>query len=449
MNLRNVWRRALRLLRALTVHDHELTRPPGRLVLFSCHDADRSMTVRGLRFSPLLEGVLQLIRELGFVSINLTHPQALFGSKQIRDSSITINYLSLSIRFRGVLHRVLHIGDYRQLTMNWETQLYHQIFQRLGPELIISIQPPPAMCRAARAMGLKVIEVMHGTTYSSSDKIFGDHMARPDEQLPNLLLCFDDVSHATLSKLCIGRDILAVKANDPWLHSIRLAQEQNPTSQLLPTGHVSVPEKKVLITLQWGYDGERASLSNIIPNGILHPALEAAFAATADSGTRFLLRMHPIQMNKPGYRHHRRYVESLAARYPNLEFKESSTRPLPLLLDEVSAHVTMCSSTVGEAAAAHVPSLMLCPTLHEGGAHDGFFRELEGTGLVTFGMLETDAIVAWIEACPPRDPGSVPAYDAERQHPAELAFYATLIERVKAGTGKMAIAEPAISKEAT
>jgi len=449
MNWRNTWRRTHRALVSLTVPDHRVERPEGNLVLFSCHDVDRSMNVDGGRFSPLLEGIRQLLAELGWVAINLTHPQAVFSGTEIRDGSITLNYLSLGVRLRTLWHRLARRGGAGLSGLELETRMYGALLRDLRPELIISIQPPPALCRAARAMGLKVIEAMHGTHYSLSDKIFGAHMKRPDEQLPNVLLSFDDVSHATLTTLCIGRDIVAAKTNDPWLHSLRLAQVRAPSMQRSPSGAARSAEKHVLVTLQWGYDGERASLSNIIPNGILHPALEAAFAATAGSGTRFLLRMHPIQMNKPGYRHHRRYVESLPARYPNVEFQEASTRPLPMLLDEASAHVTMCSSTVGEAAAAHVPSLMLCPTLHAGGAHDGFFRELEGTGLVTFGTLKTDAIVAWIEACPPRDPGSVPAYDAERQHTAELAFYAALIERVKAGTVKMATAEPTIAKEAT
>lgn len=171
-------------------------------------------------------------------------------------------------------------------------------------------------------------------------------------------------------------------------------------------------DKQLLVTLPWSYDSER-------------------------------------EVNKPGYRHHCRYVESLPARYPNVEFQENSMQPLPLLLDEASAQVTMCSSTVGEAASAHVRSLMLCPTLHAGGAHNGFLRELEGTGLVNFGRLETDNIVAWIDACPMRDFCSVSAYDAEKQHPAELAFYAALIERVKASNVKVPTAESTIAKEAT
>jgi len=428
MSLRNVWRRMHRGFSAFAVPDHSVARPGGRLVLFSCHDADRSMTEGGGRFSPLLEGIRCIMADLGCVSVNLTHPFAIFKGSDIKDGSITVNHRVLPHRLRTRLQSLVSPSRAKEMSLDLETKLYRIVLETLRPEMVISIQPPYGLCRAARQMGIMIVEAMHGTNYNMNDKIFGAHMKNPDILLPNILLSFDDVSHATMTALTAGRDIEALRANDPWLHSLRLEQSRT-VDRMLPIKAGDDRRNQVLVTLQWGYDGERKSLSNIIPNGILHPALEAAFAKTADR-FRFLVRMHPIQMNKHGYRHHRRYIQSLPARYPNVEWERATAWPLPLLLDEVCAHVTMSSSSVGEAAAANVPSLTLCPTLHPGGALHGTFRELEAEGHLTFGKLDTEAIIAWIEASAIRI-RERPPYDAEQRHGEELVFYAALLERTR------------------
>jgi len=431
MNLRNAWRFIHRVVSALAVLDTGIDRPAGRVVLFSCHDADRAMSNGDRRFSPLLEGIREIVMELGYTTVNLTHPYAVFRSVKIKDEAITINYRILAVRLCVLWRQLVTPNRAQGARLELEMRLYRDLLQTLSPEVVFSIQPPLAMCQAARQLGVRVAEAMHATNVSLSNRVFATHLANPDHLLPNFVLSFDDVTHATLATLCAGREIIPLKANNPWLHSLRRIQAWSYKA-MRKSPDEGKGGKRILVTLQWGYDGERASLSNIIPNGILHPVLEAAFAATTGHDIHFSIRMHPIQMIKPGYRHHSRYVKSLPARYPHVECARASTMPLPLLLDEVCGHITMSSSSVGEAASANVPSLMLCPTLRRGGAHDGFFRELEGSGLVTFGELDTEAIVAWIERCAPRIGRNQSGYDAEQRHQAELRFYAAVIERAKA-----------------
>jgi hypothetical protein len=424
MKLRDLQRSAGRLSRALSVPDHWISPPPSPYVLFSCHDADRSMVENGKRYSPLLESIRQIYAELGYGALNLSHPLAVSSGRSVKDGSITLNYRSLQNRLR------LMAGRAKRATNTWtdlEEALFADVLNRLRPELIVAIQPPLGMCRAARRLGIGVVEPMHATQLSLTDKIFVKHMRNADTVLPNVILAFDDVTQATLESLCAGRSITPMRANDPWRHSLALARARAAHA---PQSAQAARPKQVLVTLQWGYDGDRDSLSNIIPNGILHPALEAAFAAPESKDIRFLVRMHPIQMTKPGYRHHLRYIQKLAERLPNVEYAEASARPMPLLLDEVDAHITMSSASVGNAAAVGVQSLALCPTLHEGGAHFGFFRELEASGMVTFGSLDTAAILSWIAQRPRRDAPA--ANDAEQRHGAELAFYRNLMDEAKA-----------------
>ena len=430
MNVRNAWRSLHRYVSALAVPDTRAAPRAGSLVLLSCHDVDRSMREEDRRFSPLLDGIRDVVEQLGYTTVNLTHPYAVFGSVQVKGGTITINYRALLVRLRAMWYRSVSPRRAQVVRLELETRLYRNLLKALNPEVVFSIQPPPAMCGAARQLGVTIIEAMHGTNISLRDQVFRAHMVSPDHLLPRCVLSFDEVTHATVLALCVGRDIVAMNWRDPWLQACRRLQARaEPAS--CPESAAGAIGTRVLVTLQWGYDGERPTLSNIIPNGILHPALEAVFAMTARSDITFLVRMHPIQMTSPGYRHHRRYLESLAARYPNVELKRATAHPLPLLLDEVSAHVTMSSSAVGEAAAANVPSLMLCPTLHPGGAHDGFFRELESSGLVTFGKPDAEAIVAWIDRCALTTKCQVPDADVESSYQDTLQFYADMIDRAK------------------
>lgn len=376
------------------------------------------------RYSPLLEGIRQIVGELGLRSVNVTHPFAALRSSQVAGGTVTLNYRSLLVRATAQLVRPFGRRRVAALRQRLEVALYRRLLRRLRPEIVFSIQPPLAMCLAARQVGVRVVEALHGTNISLGDKIFREHMANPDPTLPHVMLAFDAVTHATYKTLCAGREIAVLPATDPWLHACRRQRPRWTQASSSPVG------KRVLITLQWGYDGERETLANIIPNGVIHPALEAAIAAAGQHGVVFWLRLHPIQMTLPGYRHHLRYVQALARRHPHLEFELATAMPLPLLLEEVRGHITMSSSSVGEAAVAGVPSLLLCPTLQPGGAHDGMFRELERAGQVTFGQLETKEIFAWIERCPDRPARVECASDLGRRHQAQLGFYADLIEAV-------------------
>lgn len=438
MSLRNRWRLVNRLVKAFTVFDSMPRHPAVRSVLFSCHDVDRSMVENGLRYSPLLEGIEDIVAELGHDSVRLSHPFSVFRSEAVKGGAITVNYRAMAIRLRVFLLRLVAPAKRDATRSKLEQDLYGSILAALRPALVFSIQPPEALCLAARAHGIKVVEAMHGTNISANDRIIGAHMALPAERLPHTMLTFDPVSQVSLSSMCAGKETRVCQADDPWLHRLRRLHAADARDEREPKG-----VKRVLLTLQWGYDGERDSLSNIIPNGVVHPAIVAAMAATEGRGIEFHIRLHPIQMNAPGYRHHRRFVETLVRRHPHVSFERATRMPLPILLDEMSAHLTMSSSSVGEAAVAGVPTLLLCPTLHRGGAHDGMFRELEADGLATFGRLDADGILKWIDAQPLLDETNRKPYDLERMHQAQLGFYSRLLEGALG-----AVAAPAREQEA-
>jgi hypothetical protein len=421
MRFKSYWRLFQRVAKALTIWDYFPKIQDHHPVLLSCHDVDRAMRDMHGRYSPILEGIRSVVNELGYSTINVTHPYAVFRSREIKGESITINYRSLLIRFICIFRLSESRAKFRR---KCEIRLYSILLLKYSPRIIISIQPPAALCVAAKRLGICVVEAMHGTNISLSDKVFAASMSQPVDGLPDVILSFDDVSQNTLSVLCHGRAICTLQTRDPWLHLLRCQQVEKEISLSKPR----LESKVILVTLQWGYDGERDSLNSVIPNGILHPALVDVFVKTREENVRYLLRLHPIQMNAAGYSHHRHYIEALCKRYAHLDWEFATNTPLPLVLEGVCGHITMSSSSAGEALVAGVPTLLLCPTLHQGGENYGLFRELESSGMIFFGDLNAADICSWILHCPMREAIQHDPEKIQAAHIEEMLFYKTLIE---------------------
>src|SRR5688500_8244649 len=156
MNLRTALRHLSRLLTVCRVADRTPARPVGRLALLSCNDLDRSMTREGRRFSPILEGIRELVEPLGYVTLNLTHPYAVFDADQVERGTLTLNRKALALRLRTVWLHMTAAARAKALRIDLETMLYWNLLHALQPLIVFSIQPPWAMCRAARQLGIPV-----------------------------------------------------------------------------------------------------------------------------------------------------------------------------------------------------------------------------------------------------------------------------------------------------
>ncbi|MGK2231962.1 MAG: hypothetical protein ACI92O_001121 [Colwellia sp.] len=414
------------LYSSLKVFDNYPKVEADNVILFGCHDVNRSMIEKGECFSPILEGVKSLVEQDGFTFVNLTHPFAILNNKSIKGGSVTVNYRFLWMRIKLFLMSRVCKKDYETYRIELEEAFYNSMLTQLKPQIVFSLQPPLAFCRAARKMGIKVVELMHFNNISLKDKIFVKHLSIADELLPNIILSFDKCSYDTVSTLTQGRDIKSFYIEDAWYNYLKFKGKDSKESEMVIslTGDYDV---KVLISLQWGYDGERDSLSNIIPNGILHPQIEKVISAEKNKNILFLIRLHPIQRLRPWYKHHVDYINALVSKFPNVEVDISSSVPLHFLLEDVNFHITMSSSCVGEAALAKVPSLLLCPSLHIGGENYGLFRELESEGGVEFGVLDDIYIQNWLKKARVDDEHT--NYDTDEIRRSLKEFYLNLINK--------------------
>lgn len=368
----------------------------GACILYSASDANRGHLGADGYFSPIMDPIQEHYKRYSYKAVNLSYPLSYYHSNEVRGGALLLNRRAIVIILIELVEKIT-LGQRiaAQKKSDRRFWLLRSLLSDLKPNLIFAFQATPELCRAAHALDIAVIEPMHGMNLSPEDKIFRNTILGIDSKaLPDAYLAYDNRTYATLSELIGSREITVFRTPHPW-H----VECQNADSVLFDRKRAldlfsSTKPIKILITLQWGYGGERDSLSNIIPNGIIHPSIEQAIIENQD--VLWLLRMHPVQVKARGYKAHRDYVQSLSERHQNVVWRDATELPLPTILANVQGHITMTSGATGEAAIFGVPSLLLCPTLKPGGAHSGWFAELAEDGLVEFGELELECITNWI-----------------------------------------------------
>ncbi len=395
---------------AATRSGAKVTRNQG-CILYSASDGNRGQRGVDGFYSPILDPIQAYYHGRSCEAVNLSYPLSCYDGREIKSDAILLNRPALWIIVLWAIER-LTLGKKRAARRKSDRRiaLLRRMIEVLQPKFIIAFQATAELCQAAHGLNIAVIEPMHGMQLSLNDQIFRATIVGVERNaLPDAYLVYDDRTAETIRILVGNQNIEIVRLP----HPAHIAAHQT-TGTLKSTTASSKPDVvKILVTMQWGYDGERASLANIIPNGILHPSLEQAIADNPD--VMWCLRMHPVQLRYRRYRRHRGYVEALARRFPNVEWKSATERSLADMLAIVHGHITMTSGSVGEAAIFGVPSLLLCPTLKPQGAHSGWFVELTDGGLVEFGDLDSSYISNWVQGIAVRNPTKRKNWKIEEQ----------------------------------
>lgn len=374
-------------------------------VLFFSHDSHRSVTWGERAYAPILDSILDELTAAGWVCRTIGQADSVLVGVRAHAGPKAANRAFFAARVKRAARRLVRVraGDERNSDSASEA-LYGRMLDRTGCRCVIAIGTTPAMCRAARARGVKVVEVLHGIGYGM---IPWDWATRASGALPTAVLCLDPVSTRTLAPLR-ERGMIVREIAHPWLTRFK------SPSALLPdewTRKLDVPEfarKAVLVSLQWGYDGEFPEFAGILPNGVMPQALIDAIRDTRES-VFWLLRLHPIQSRGKEYARHRAFVAELGRSSGNCEWLEASRRPLPALLKGCDGHVTMSSMTTYEAAYMGVPTLLLCPTLGPGGTYSSYFADLLASGHAQRSRGTSGSIAEWVRSVERRDKVSLGA----------------------------------------
>jgi hypothetical protein len=362
-------------------------------ILLFCHDVDRSINLSGRAYSPLLDSVREDLERRGMKCTSISYPfSSLTGGK---------GYASpLSFNRSFLLYKLIKIVLDIFIFIKYPNYFspYNKILRKSNAKLIITIGCTDDLCFSARLNKVFHVELIHGIGYTS---IPWGWENKECNYLPQGILAMDRISAGSFSLLS-SKGIVTKLIPHPFLKRFVDGSSRNIPAEWIPNKSASTKWKKtILVSLSWGYAGDHKSyeqFANILRNGLFFDEIEKVISEESDIFWRF--RFHPVQMKAKRYKHLLKYMDDFASKYPNTEWKESSTLPFPSIVMTCDGNISMSSMSCYDAATFGVTSLMLCPTLLPGGIYSDMFSDLEEEGYVIKAKPNVEFIKFWISnAC--------------------------------------------------
>lgn len=370
--------------------------------LLICHDVDRTELLEGRAYSRIMDSVAGRLASLGWESVQFALPFSSLTRDRAwgRPASANRSYLARTIAER--LGRLMGNTVPGQALRGFGSRekLYARVLSRSQARVVMAIGCPEELCRAARSVGVPLVEVLHGIAYHEIPWGWED---RDDAALPHAVLSFDPVSTATFRTL-EPRGVKVFETPNPWMEQFLDPRRRDS----LPPEWGQRPDwiprdgPVVLVTLMWGYAGDHGpydQYENVLANGLFPEAVAHAIRDSRDT-VHWLLRLHPVQLHsgQHPYVGQRRFLTRFCEGHPNCQWVRPSTAPLPVILPHVSGHLTMSSMAAYDCAYFGVPTLLLCPTVRPGAIHEERFADLKEHGLATLGDWDRTALREWAEA---------------------------------------------------
>lgn len=306
-------------------------------VMLYCHDNDRGILVNGKRYSQLIDTVGEIYASQGCSTLTIAAPFSNISSNKVFGNVISING---SISRSKALDILFSNGNKFQISF-WESLL-----ERVSPKVIIGIQPPREFCAAARNKKILIVDLQHGVI--SSERYYGLSYRESMSQYgwPNIVMCWNDASANYLKERVGGFTTTKVIGN-PWHLKLNENQysifhEEAAHSQSNLNSH-----RVILVSLQWGEER--------LNENFIHPAL-IHYIKTRGRGYEWRLRIHPSQQNN---KHILNRLKSEFQGMKNVDWVKSSSAPLPILLQEISLHITRSSATTIEASLYGIKTAIL------------------------------------------------------------------------------------------
>ena len=356
------------------------------------HDVNRAESLGGKAYSRLEESTAALLAERGITFAKVANQYSLLVGRRAWGHPHSVNRMAA----RNALTRVVASPD--AATAKWFA-MYQRLLEQCRPKVIVTLSTPHELARAARRAGIPVVEIDHARGRGAPSAI---ELALDPECMPNVLVVFDETTYKGLKPLELkGMELQLCR--DPWLARFQRPQGTLPEEWRFPLASRPTHPRRVLVTLQWGWPAQSLLVKGFLPK----PIAELINRRLDD--TYWFLRLHPVHLRKLGYRHVRSHLRSITRRFPNVDWKVSSSIPLPSMLQESTHHVTWASNSSVEAAQLGIPSALLDPEFGPGQRFEHYYRTLRETGWVThLDAGNPDALATWLSATPdltlPGDP---------------------------------------------
>ena len=384
----------MNLVKKLLTILHGLVKPNGLKkldicdVLLFCHDVDRSISLRGKAYSPLLDSIREDFESRGLLCSSIAHyGSSLTGGKGYGEpASFNRAYTWYYLKRK--------IGNLLGVTASFKNDPFVYMLEKTGAQLVVTIGSPADLASAARKKGVFHVEILHGIGYAflpwGWDKLSSTY-------LPRGILSLDQVSTESFSPL-VEKGIEILTIPHPFLKKFMSDDlESKPSEWNLKINGENRYLKHILVTFSWGYAGDHGSyieFANILSNGLFLD--EIGDLVKEESGIFWHFRFHPVQLRSPRYKNLLKFMDDFVSSHSNSDWREASRVPLPSIAMHCDGNISMSSMSCYEAAAMGVPSLVLCPTVQVGGIYQNYFSDLENEGYVTKLEVDKERIRNWL-----------------------------------------------------
>ena len=298
--------------------------------------ADRYLCVNGVYQSPLIERISDILKGNGINELRFDRPSWKTGFQKPNNQ----NY---------IMGAYILIWLVKQLTLKF-------FKKKVNNKLIVGIGINPVVNFLARIAHITTVEVSHGFCFTKLPWGW-DNLS--SHYLPRKVIVFDKVS------------MLAFKQHKHGAGIPRPILAQHPRYEI-PHGNSdkTTCSKSVLIALQWGYDGDDKNYSGVLENGIIPCSILELIKEKTDKN--FVIRLHP-KMVTSEYTKFVQRVEKLFLKCPNTKIDYCTDNDLTDTLLNSSLVVSMYSTISFEAANLGIKSVVMCPSLLDGGRNQGMF----------------------------------------------------------------------------
>lgn len=370
--VRNIWRFG------------EITALRPAPVMLVCGDGDRGLVFSGKRYAQLLDSINDRLTEAGIETLTVSLPFSKLSTDSAYGNVFSVNGMlgraSVRDKFTRLIARIFSCRSVARI------EAWSKILDRVQPKVIIGIQPPSEFCIAAKNKGIWVADLQHGIV--SDEGYYGPAYREKYDQSgwPSCILCWDAATENWIRNQ-IGALTSTKVIGHPWV--IRFIYPHNSDKLVNEYIHNVVAEKParltILVSLQWG-------LCDCHETGLPEELLK--FIKGDGQAFDWWLRVHPVMLQ--GMRRAETFASlaSLFSSYPNVFWEHCTDLPLPLVLKQVTLHMTVSSAVTIEAGWFGVKTALLGQNTTQ--LHQWLGEEIR-TGSAEIVAMERDNIKQWIE----------------------------------------------------
>ena len=314
---------------------------PTRDVLFIVSPVDVQTPSGNHYFPDKLDGVIKVVEDHKLSVLSVFH---LFSIKNKFEGKSDFKRLEILIPLIIISHPIMIIKNFRAikevflnqrlitLKQKIRASLWISLFLLVKPKIIFGIGIDQVILSVCKRMQIETVEVMHGL-FDSVSSLF-PFMNEPEIVKPGLFLGW----HDDFTKMVENLGIPAVTIGYP-----------NTLLQRIDPPLEDLPERKILVTLGWGYK------VSVDLNGIMSPELYNYLEEIPSNNLKF--RLHPVSCNS-----RKQILQNskwLKKEFPDCSLVLPYDESLLESLSSCSFHVSHESSTFFEASLLGITTLLL------------------------------------------------------------------------------------------